>query len=140
MGLRSRCSRMLLGVALLLAPTQLRAAPADQPKQEKPLKLMESPRGFLEAANFGDMLGLPDWMAMSLSLVSQPMGNVTGSKQRTFSSIDMQAIDLSLSRGFSKDVADIAEFDRWSGRASIASYLGPPPLSLIHISEPTRPY
>ena len=28
------------------------------------------------------MLGLPDWMAMSLSLVSQPMGNLTGSKQR----------------------------------------------------------
>ena len=127
MGLGSRCSRMLLSVMLLLAPTQLRAAPADQPKQEKSLKLMESPRGFLEAANFGDMLDLPDWMAMSLSLVSQPMGNVTGSEQRTFSSIDMQAIDLSLSRGFSKDVADIAEFDRWSGRASIASYLGPPP-------------
>ena len=69
---------------------------------------MESPRGFLEAANFGDMLGLPDWMAMSLSLVSQPMGNVTGSLKRTFSSIDMQAIDLSLSSGFNKDDADIA--------------------------------
>ena len=92
----------------------------------KPLKLMES-LGRSGAAHFGDMLGLPDWMAMSLSLVSQPMGNLTGSKQRTFSSIDMQAIDLSLGRGFSKDAADMAEFDRWSGRASIASYLGPPP-------------
>jgi len=127
MGLRNRCSLALFSVALLLAPAQLRAEPADQPKQEKPLKLMESPRGFLEAANFGDMLGLPDWMAMSLSLVSQPMGNVTGSKQRTFSSIDMQAIDLGLGSGLIKDDADKSEFDRWSGRASIASYLGPPP-------------
>ena len=114
----------LLACGLALSPA---AVLADPSHSTKPLKLMESPRGVLEAAHFGDMLGLPDWMAMSLSLVSQPMGNLTGSKQRTFSSIDMQAIDLSLSRGFSKDVADIAEFDRWSGRASIASYLGPPP-------------
>ena len=127
MRLGSRCSRMLLSAALLLAPTQLRAEPPNQAKPAKPLKLMESPRGFLEAANFGDMLGLPDWMAMSLSLVSQPMGNVTGSLKRTFSSIDMQAIDLGLSSGFNKDDADKSEFDRWSGRASIASYLGPPP-------------
>ena len=114
----------LLACGLALSPAAVLAEPSHS---SKPLKLMESPRGVLEAAHFGDMLGLPDWMAMSLSLVSQPMGNLTGSKQRTFSSIDMQAIDLSLSRGFSKDVADIAEFDRWSGRASIASYLGPPP-------------
>ena len=127
MRLGSRCSRMLLSAALLLAPTQLRAELPNQAKPAKPLKLMESPRGFLEAANFGDMLGLPDWMAMSLSLVSQPMGNVTGSLKRTFSSIDMQAIDLGLSSGLNKDDADKSEFDRWSGRASIASYLGPPP-------------
>ena len=114
----------LLACGLALNPAAVLAEPSHS---SKPLKLMESPRGVLEAAHFGDMLGLPDWMAMSLSLVSQPMGNLTGSKQRTFSSIDMQAIDLSLSRGFSKDVADMAEFDRWSGRASIASYLGPPP-------------
>ena len=114
----------LLAWGLALSPAAVLAEPSHS---TKPLKLMESPRGVLEAAHFGDMLGLPDWMAMSLSLVSQPMGNLTGSKQRTFSSIDMQAIDLSLSRGFSKDAADMAEFDRWSGRASIASYLGPPP-------------
>ena len=127
MGVRSRCSRMLLSAALLLAPTSVRAEPADQPKQAKPLKLMESPRGFLEAANFGEMLGLPDWMAMSLSLVSQPMGNLTGSRQRTFSSIDMQAIDLSLSSGFNKDNAEKNELDRWSFRSSLANYIGPPP-------------
>ena len=126
MGLRSRRSLMLLSM-LLLAPASLRAEPADQPKQAKPLKLMESPRGFLEAANFGEMLGLPDWMAMSLSLVSQPMGNVTGSKQRTFSSIDMQAIDLRLGSGLVKDNANKNELDRWSFRASVGNYLGPPP-------------
>ena len=127
MGMRCRCSRMLLSVALLLAPIPLGAEPADQSKQAKPLKLMESPRGVLEAAHFGDMLGLPDWMAMSLSLVSQPMGNLTGSKQRTFSSIDMQAIDLSLSSGFNKDETEKNEFDRWSFRSSLANYIGPPP-------------
>ncbi|MEL0265557.1 MAG: hypothetical protein VW938_10200, partial [Synechococcus sp.] len=115
---------MLLSVALLLAPTSLRAEPADQPKEAKPLKLMESPLGLLEAASFGEMLGLPDWMAMSLSLVNQPMGNLTGSKQRTFSSIDMQAIDLGLSSGFNKDDADKNEFDRWSFRSSLANYIG----------------
>ena len=36
MGLRNRCSLALFSVALLLAPAQLRAKPADQPKQEKP--------------------------------------------------------------------------------------------------------
>ena len=56
MRLGSRCSRMLLSVMLLLAPTQLRAEPPNQAKPAKPLKLMESPRGFLEAANFGDCL------------------------------------------------------------------------------------
>ena len=127
MGMRSRCCLALLAAALGLSQAPLHAETNDQSKPAKPLKLMESPRGVLEAAHFGDMLGLPDWMAMSLSLVSQPMGNLTGSKQRTFSSIDMQAIDLGLSRGFGKDIADIVEFDRWSGRASIASYLGPPP-------------
>ena len=84
MGMGSRCSRMLLSVALLLAPASVQAEPADQPKEAKPLKLMESPLGLLEAASFGEMLGLPDWMAMSLSLVSQPMGNLTGSKERRF--------------------------------------------------------
>ena len=127
MGMRSRCCLALLAAALGLSQAPLHAETNDQSKPTKTLKLMESPRGFLEAANFGDMLGLPDWMAMSLSLVSQPMGNITGSKQRTFSSIDMQAIDLSLSSGFKKDDAKKNEFDRWSGRASIASYLGPPP-------------
>ena len=124
MGAQVAQLQRLLACGLALSPAAVLAEPSHS---TKPLKLMESPRGVLEAAHFGDMLGLPDWMAMSLSLVSQPMGNLTGSKQRTFSSIDMQAIDLSLSRGFSKDVADMAEFDRWSGRASIASYLGPPP-------------
>ena len=127
MGLGSRCSRMLLSVSLLLAPASLRAEQADQSQPAMPLKLMESPRGVLEAAHFGDMLGLPDWMAISLSLVSQPMGNFTGSKQRTFSSIDMQAIDLGLSSGFNKDDADKNEVDRWSFRSSLANYIGPPP-------------
>ena len=65
MGLGSRCSLMLLSVALLLAASPLRAEPPDQSQPAKPLKLMESPRGVLEAAHFGDMLGLPDWMAIS---------------------------------------------------------------------------
>ena len=99
MGLRSRVSLPLLVISLWLSSAPLSAEPTDQPKPPKPLKLMETPRGFLEAASFGDMLGLPDWMAMSLSLVSQPMGNVTGSFKRTFSSIDMQAIDLGLGSG-----------------------------------------
>ena len=127
MGMRSRCCLALLAAALGLSQAPLHAETNDQSKPTKTLKLMESPRGFLEAANFGDMLGLPDWMAMSLSLVSQPMGNITGSKQRTFSSIDMQAIDLSLSSGFNKDDAEKNEFDRWSFRSSLANYIGPPP-------------
>ena len=127
MGLGSRGSLMLLSVSLLLAPSQLRAEPADQPKQAKPLKLMESPRGVIQAASFGDLLGLPDWLAMSVSLVSQPMANVTGSLKRTFSSIDMQAIDLGLGRGLIKNDADKSELDRWSFRASVGNYLGPPP-------------
>ena len=127
MGLGSRGSLMLLSVSLLLAPSQLRAEPADQPKQAKPLKLMESPRGVIQAASFGDLLGLPDWLAMSVSLVSQPMANVTGSLKRTFSSIDMQAIDLGLGRGLIKNDADKCELDRWSFRASVGNYLGPPP-------------
>ena len=127
MGLRSRVSLPLLVISLWLSPTPLSAEPTDQLKPAKPRKLMETPRGFLEAASFGEMLGLPDWMAMSLSLISQPMGNVTGSFKRTFSSIDMQAIDLGLGSGLIKDEANKSEFDRWSFRASLANYLGPPP-------------
>ena len=84
MGMRSRCCLALLAAALGLSQAPLHAETNNQSKPAKPLKLMESPRGVLEAAHFGDMLGLPDWMAMSLSLVSQPMGNLTGSKQRRF--------------------------------------------------------
>ncbi|OUW28778.1 MAG: hypothetical protein CBD29_02675 [Synechococcus sp. TMED169] len=127
MGLGSGFSLALLALSLSLLTAPGRAEPADQPKPPKQLKVMEMPRGFLEAANFGDMLGLPDWMEMSLSLGSQPMGNITGSQLRTFSAIDMQAIDLGLGSGLIKDNDDKSEFDRWSFRASIASYLGPPP-------------
>ena len=127
MGLGSCFSLALLALSLSLLTAPGRAEPADQPKPPKQLKVMEMPRGFLEAANFGDMLGLPDWMEMSLSLGSQPMGNITGSQLRTFSAIDMQAIDLGLGSGLIKDNDDKSEFDRWSFRASIASYLGPPP-------------
>jgi len=102
----------------------LRAEPTDQPEA---LELMRSPRGLLEASDFGEMLGLPDWSALSLSVVSQPMGNITGSQQRTLGSIDMQAIDLSLGSGLSKDDSDKDEFDRWSFRTSLATYIGVPP-------------
>ena len=120
MGLGSCFSLALLALSLSLLTAPGRAEPADQPKPAKQLKVMETPRGLLEAANFGEMLGLPDWMAMSLSLVSQPMGNITGSKQRTFRSIDMQAIDWSLGSGLSKEDSDKDEFDRWSFRSSLA--------------------
>ncbi len=127
MALGSHFSLALLALSLSLLTAPVRSEPADQPKPPKRLKVMETPRGLLEAANFGEMLGLPDWMAMSLSLVSQPMGNITGSKKRAFSSIDMQAIDLGLGSGLIKDDADKSEFDRWSFQASLANYLGPPP-------------
>ena len=127
MALASHFSLALLALSLSLLTAPVRSEPADQPKPPKRLKVMETPRGLLEAANFGEMLGLPDWMAMSLSLVSQPMGNITGSKQRTFSSIDMQAIDWSLGSGLSKEDSDKDEFDRWSFRSSLATYIGVPP-------------
>lgn len=127
MALSSRFSLALLALSLSWLPAPVGAEPADQPKPAKQLKVMETPRGLLEAATFGEMLGLPDWMAMSLSLVNQPMGNITGSKQRTFRSIDMQAIDWSLGSGLSKEDSDKDEFDRWSFRSSLATYIGVPP-------------
>ena len=51
MGLRGRVSLPLLVISLWLSPTPLSAEPTEQLKPAKPLKLMETPRGFLEAAS-----------------------------------------------------------------------------------------